>query len=167
MLGIALLHTGISLADTMVMAAAGRRRDLTALRPAGATRAQLLRLTAAEALTVVSLGGLLGLLVRLSTSPGCGARCTSTAPRRRSSCRGRPSPGRQQRILERGDRLRALESSREADFGAGRAEPVVAACAAIAVAAALTPAAVTLRTRRRTRQSPVGSKPTGLSAAWT
>ncbi|MER5429185.1 FtsX-like permease family protein [Streptomyces sp. NPDC002588] len=62
-LGIALLYTGISLANTLLMAAADRRRDLTALRLAGATRAQILRLTAAESLTVVALGGALGLLV--------------------------------------------------------------------------------------------------------
>ncbi|MFF4659249.1 FtsX-like permease family protein [Streptomyces sp. NPDC001381] len=120
-LGIALLYTGISLANTMVMAAAGRRRDLTALRLAGATRAQLLRLTAAEALTVVSLGGLLGLLVTAVNLTGMwgalhlvGAPPTLLMP------------------------WAALAGT-------------TAACAAIAVAAALTPAAVTLRTRRRTR----------------
>ncbi|MEW2051710.1 ABC transporter permease [Streptomyces sp. NPDC005476] len=62
-LGIALLYTGISLANTLVMAAAERRSDLTALRLAGATGGQILRLAAAEALTAVGLGSLLGLLV--------------------------------------------------------------------------------------------------------
>ncbi|MFJ8110346.1 FtsX-like permease family protein [Streptomyces sp. NPDC096132] len=69
-LGIALLYTGISLANTMVMAAADRRRDLTALRLAGATGGQLLRLAAAEALVVVALGGLLGLLVTVLNLTG-------------------------------------------------------------------------------------------------
>ncbi|MFI5795255.1 FtsX-like permease family protein [Streptomyces sp. NPDC051677] len=62
-LGIALLYTGISLANTLLMSAAERRRELTALRLAGATGGQVLRLVATEALTVVAVGGLLGLLV--------------------------------------------------------------------------------------------------------
>ncbi|MEV1078406.1 ABC transporter permease [Streptomyces sp. NPDC050211] len=62
-LGIALLYTGISLANTQIMAASDRARELTALRLAGATRTQVLRLVAAEALTVVAIGALLGLLV--------------------------------------------------------------------------------------------------------
>ncbi|MFF5145325.1 FtsX-like permease family protein [Streptomyces sp. NPDC013157] len=62
-LGIALVHTGISLVNTMVMATADRVRELAALRLAGATRGQLLRLVGAEALTVVAVGALLGLLV--------------------------------------------------------------------------------------------------------
>ncbi|MGC3004047.1 FtsX-like permease family protein, partial [Streptomyces sp. G35A] len=62
-LGIALLYTGISLVNTMVMATSDRVRDLAVLRLAGATRGQVLRLVGAEALTVVAVGGLLGLLV--------------------------------------------------------------------------------------------------------
>ncbi|WP_081239961.1 ABC transporter permease [Streptomyces viridosporus] len=62
-LGIALLYTGISLVNTMVMATSDRVRDLAVLRLAGATRRQVLRLVAAEALLVVTVGGLLGLLV--------------------------------------------------------------------------------------------------------
>ncbi|MET7894439.1 ABC transporter permease [Streptomyces mirabilis] len=62
-LGIALLYTGISLANTMVMATSDRVRDLAVLRLAGATRWQVLRLVGAEALTVVTVGGVLGLLV--------------------------------------------------------------------------------------------------------
>ncbi|MEU3978668.1 ABC transporter permease [Streptomyces sp. NPDC026672] len=62
-LGIALLYTGISLANTMVTATADRVRDLAVLRLAGATRGQVLRLVGAEALLVVAVGGLLGALV--------------------------------------------------------------------------------------------------------
>ncbi|CAL9404103.1 FtsX-like permease family protein [Streptomyces sp. enrichment culture] len=62
-LGIALLYTGISLANTMVMATSDRVRDLAVLRLAGATRWQVLRLVGAEALMVVMVGGLLGALV--------------------------------------------------------------------------------------------------------
>ncbi|MEU9166890.1 FtsX-like permease family protein [Streptomyces sp. NPDC048420] len=62
-LGIALLYTGISLANTMVMATSDRVRDLAVLRLAGATRPQVLRLVAGEALMVVAVGAVLGLLV--------------------------------------------------------------------------------------------------------
>uniref|UniRef100_UPI0015F0E256 ABC transporter permease n=1 Tax=Streptomyces shenzhenensis TaxID=943815 RepID=UPI0015F0E256 len=62
-LGIALLYTGISLANTMVMATSDRVRELAVLRLAGATRWQVLRLVGAEALLAVVVGGLLGALV--------------------------------------------------------------------------------------------------------
>lgn len=62
-LGIALFYTGISVVNTTVMAASDRVRDLAVLRLAGATRWQLLRLTGAEALTAVTAGALLGVLV--------------------------------------------------------------------------------------------------------
>jgi putative ABC transport system permease protein len=62
-LGIALLYTGISLANTLVMATSDRVRDVALLRLAGATTWQVLRLVAAEALMVVVVGGVLGLLV--------------------------------------------------------------------------------------------------------
>ncbi|MFF8447824.1 FtsX-like permease family protein [Streptomyces leeuwenhoekii] len=62
-LGIALLYAGIALAGTLAMAASDRRPELRSLRLAGATRAQVLRLVAAEALTVTVVGGVLGVLV--------------------------------------------------------------------------------------------------------
>ncbi|TXS65176.1 ABC transporter permease [Streptomyces sp. me109] len=62
-LGIALVYTGISLANTMVMATSDRGREVAALRLAGATGLQVLRLVGAEALLVVTVGGLLGALV--------------------------------------------------------------------------------------------------------
>ncbi|MFF3331573.1 ABC transporter permease [Streptomyces sp. NPDC002888] len=72
-LGIALLYTGISLANTLVMATSDRIRDLTALRLAGATTSQVLRLVGAEALTVVAVGALLGVLVTFLNLIGMGA----------------------------------------------------------------------------------------------
>ncbi|MFD9435180.1 ABC transporter permease [Streptomyces sp. NPDC060002] len=72
-LGIALLYTGISLANTLAMAAAERGPDLTALRLAGATAGQLLRLAAAEALIAVAVGALLGLLVTAVNLTGLSA----------------------------------------------------------------------------------------------
>ncbi|MEV4280191.1 FtsX-like permease family protein [Actinoplanes xinjiangensis] len=62
-LGIALLYTGIAVANTMVMATSDRTRELAVLRLAGATKRQVLLLVAAEALTVVLVGTVLGLIV--------------------------------------------------------------------------------------------------------
>ncbi|WP_255951839.1 ABC transporter permease [Streptomyces odontomachi] len=62
-LGIALLYAGISLANTMVMATSDRVRDLAVLRLAGATRGQVLLLVGTEALMVVAVGALLGVVV--------------------------------------------------------------------------------------------------------
>ncbi|MGW8883202.1 FtsX-like permease family protein [Streptomyces sp. NPDC055749] len=59
-LGIALLYTGIALANTLVMATSDRVRDLAALRLTGATKPQVLRLIAVEALVVVAVGAVLG-----------------------------------------------------------------------------------------------------------
>ncbi|MFF9806766.1 FtsX-like permease family protein [Streptomyces coeruleorubidus] len=74
-------YTGISVADTIVMATSDRARDLAAPRPAGATRWQVLRLTAAEALTVVAAGALLSLLVAAVDLAGmAGAPARLSAP---------------------------------------------------------------------------------------
>ncbi|GAA4608175.1 putative ABC transport system permease protein [Actinoplanes octamycinicus] len=62
-LGIALVYTGIAVANTMLMSAAGQARDRAVLRLAGATRRQVLLLVVAEAVVVVLVGALLGLLV--------------------------------------------------------------------------------------------------------
>ncbi|MER6995412.1 FtsX-like permease family protein [Streptomyces sp. NPDC000410] len=62
-LGIALVYTGIALANTLVMATADRVRDLVVLRLTGATRPQVLQLVAAEALVVVAVGTVLGAAV--------------------------------------------------------------------------------------------------------
>ncbi|MFI9172077.1 ABC transporter permease [Streptomyces lincolnensis] len=62
-LGLALLYTGISLANTLLMSTSDRTGALRSLRLTGATRGQLLRLAVAESLTIVTLGTLLGLLV--------------------------------------------------------------------------------------------------------
>ncbi|WP_445517775.1 ABC transporter permease [Streptomyces sp. NEAU-174] len=69
-LGIALLYTGISVANTMVMATSDRVRELAVLRLAGATTWQVLRLVGAEALTVVAVGTALGLLVTVLNLAG-------------------------------------------------------------------------------------------------
>jgi putative ABC transport system permease protein len=59
-LGIALIYTGIAVANTMVMAASDRVGDLRVLRLTGASRRQVLGLVVVEALTVVLVGAVLG-----------------------------------------------------------------------------------------------------------
>ncbi|MEU7032031.1 FtsX-like permease family protein [Streptomyces sp. NPDC046275] len=62
-LGIALLYTVIALANTLLMATSARAPELASLRLAGATRAQILRTVAYEALLATALGAVLGLAV--------------------------------------------------------------------------------------------------------
>ncbi|MFF8603307.1 FtsX-like permease family protein [Streptomyces sp. NPDC015232] len=62
-LGIALLYTVIALANTLLMATSARGPELASLRLAGATRAQILRTVAYEALLATALGAVLGLAV--------------------------------------------------------------------------------------------------------
>ncbi|WLQ49254.1 ABC transporter permease [Streptomyces poriferorum] len=57
---IAVVYTGIALANTQVMATSDRVCDLAVLRLAGATKAQVLRLVGVEALVVVAVGAVLG-----------------------------------------------------------------------------------------------------------
>ncbi|MFF9109566.1 FtsX-like permease family protein [Streptomyces sp. NPDC014805] len=114
-LGIALVYTGLSLANTLTMAAPGRVAEFTALRPAGATRAQVLPPAAVEALTVVAAGALLGLLVTFVTPAGTGGA------------------------------LRLLAAPAVAAVPWGALGAATGACAALAVAAATVTTAVALR----------------------
>ncbi|MER6946040.1 FtsX-like permease family protein [Nonomuraea sp. NPDC000554] len=63
-------YTGVAIAGTLAMSAAGRTRDLVVLRLAGATARQVLRAVVAESVLVVALGTVLGLLVALPTLLG-------------------------------------------------------------------------------------------------
>ncbi|MFF2657058.1 FtsX-like permease family protein [Kitasatospora sp. NPDC058032] len=62
-LGLALVYTGIALANTLLTATADRRRELALLRLAGATRAQVVRLVTAESVLVTAVGAVLGCAV--------------------------------------------------------------------------------------------------------
>ncbi|MFJ2776018.1 FtsX-like permease family protein [Kitasatospora sp. NPDC087315] len=62
-LGLALVYTGLALANTVVMATADRRRELALWRLAGATRAQVVRLATAESALVAAVGAVLGCAV--------------------------------------------------------------------------------------------------------
>jgi putative ABC transport system permease protein len=66
-LGLALVYTVIAIANTLVIATAGRRAELAALRLAGATRGQVLRLAGREAALVAALGTGLGAVVTAVT----------------------------------------------------------------------------------------------------
>lgn len=55
-LAIALVYSCVAIANVLMMAAAGRRREIAALHMAGATRGQTLRYIAAESLMVVLIG---------------------------------------------------------------------------------------------------------------
>jgi putative ABC transport system permease protein len=58
-LGVALVYSLITMASTLVMAAAGRKREIAALGLAGATRRQNLRFIAAESVLAVLIGAIL------------------------------------------------------------------------------------------------------------
>jgi putative ABC transport system permease protein len=69
-LGLALAYTGISIANTLVMATNDRARDLATLRLAGATPAQVLRMIAVEAVLVTGIGVILAAVVATATVIG-------------------------------------------------------------------------------------------------
>jgi len=60
---VAVLYTGISIANTQLMAVAGRADELAVLRLAGATPAQVRRVVAGEAILAAAAGGLLAAAV--------------------------------------------------------------------------------------------------------
>ncbi|MGX6742764.1 ABC transporter permease [Streptomyces peucetius] len=72
-LGIALVYTAIALAGTLLMATSARAGELAALRLAGATRAQVLRVVAGEALLAVAVGAVLGAAITAVNLAGLGA----------------------------------------------------------------------------------------------
>ena len=65
-LGVALLYALAAVANAMVMATAGRRRELAALSLAGVTRGQALCCVAAESLVAVVIGAVIAALAGLS-----------------------------------------------------------------------------------------------------
>jgi putative ABC transport system permease protein len=79
-LGLALAYTVIAIANTMVIATAGRRAELAALRLAGATRSQVLRLVASEAFLVTAPGTGLAAVVTAVTLAAVRLGLVSVAP---------------------------------------------------------------------------------------
>ncbi|MGW6415455.1 FtsX-like permease family protein [Streptomyces sp. NPDC055055] len=72
-LGIALVYTVIGLANTLLMATSVRGGELASLRLAGATRSQILRVVAGEAVLAVTVGAALGLAVAAAVLGTLGA----------------------------------------------------------------------------------------------
>lgn len=66
-LGVAVLYAGVAIANTTAMSTADQAPVWRALRLAGATRAQVLRTAAVEAALMVGLGVLLGALATVAT----------------------------------------------------------------------------------------------------
>ncbi|GAB3213571.1 ABC transporter permease [Marinactinospora endophytica] len=67
---VAVGYGGIAMANSVTMAARGRRRDFAVMRAAGATTRQLLSYSAAETCVVVAVGALLGILAALPPLAG-------------------------------------------------------------------------------------------------
>jgi len=116
-LSMALLCTGIALANTLVTATSDRIRDLAVLRLTGATVPQVLRLVAVEAVVVVAVGAVIGAGVAAVNLAGVWGALA----------------------------LLGVRSGIVVPWGAAGA--VVAAAAVLAAVSALVPAAFALRTR--------------------
>jgi putative ABC transport system permease protein len=114
-LGMALVYTGIAIANTLVMATATRNRELAALRLSGAGRSQVLRMIGLEALLVSGIGILFAAAVTAITVIGLRHGLAPFAPAVRLDVPWRPLTG------------------------------IALACVVIALLASLIPAAAALR----------------------
>jgi putative ABC transport system permease protein len=79
-LGMALLYTGIAIANTLVMATGDRARELATLRLTGATTGQVIRMVAVEAVVVTCIGVLLATAVTGVTVAGLYRAIAEAAP---------------------------------------------------------------------------------------
>ncbi|GAA0581620.1 ABC transporter permease [Paractinoplanes ferrugineus] len=70
LIGLTVGYTGLAVANTLLMATSARRPEFRTLRLAGATEAQILRVTSAEALLAVAVGTLLGAGVAVASLSG-------------------------------------------------------------------------------------------------
>ncbi|MGW1196647.1 FtsX-like permease family protein [Streptomyces sp. NPDC002536] len=116
-LGLAICYAAIALANSLVMTVTDRKRELSLLRLAGATKAQVLRTVAIETLMCVAAGTVLGLL---GTAISIGGSWTA---------------------------LTHLVGPTPAVVPWGVMGVLAACCAAIALTAAVLPAALALRGR--------------------
>jgi putative ABC transport system permease protein len=80
MLGLALVYTGIAIANTLVMATRDRARELATVRLAGATRWQVLKVVGAEAVLVTGIGVILAATVTAVTVAGARYGLADLAP---------------------------------------------------------------------------------------
>ncbi|MFF5296407.1 ABC transporter permease [Paractinoplanes globisporus] len=70
LIGLTVGYTGLAVANTLLMATAARRDEFRALRLAGATTGQVLRVTSAEAVLAVAVGTALAALVAVISLEG-------------------------------------------------------------------------------------------------
>ena len=95
LIGVSAGYGAIAVANTLLLAAAGRAADLRLIRLAGATRRQVIWLVTAESALVVLIGALLGGAVAFVGLLSIRRRPRRAGRRARSTwwCRGRWSPG--------------------------------------------------------------------------
>jgi hypothetical protein len=79
-LGLALLYTGIAIANTLVMATGSRKAELATLRLSGATPSQVLRVIGVEAFLVSGIGILFAAAVTTITLAGLRRGLSAVAP---------------------------------------------------------------------------------------
>jgi putative ABC transport system permease protein len=80
LLGMALAYTAIAIANTLIMATAGRRPELATLRLSGATPRQVLQMIGVEACLVTGIGTLLGVAVAAATLAGLRSGLAGLSP---------------------------------------------------------------------------------------
>jgi len=79
-LGLALAYSAIAIANTLIMATAGRKREMGMLRLAGATTGQVLRAIALEACLVTGIAALLAAALTAVTLAGLRAGLSRISP---------------------------------------------------------------------------------------
>jgi putative ABC transport system permease protein len=77
LIGLGVGYTGLAIANTLLVATSARRPEFRALRLAGATTGQVLRVTTAEALVSVAVGTALGAVVAAISLNGVRAAVTA------------------------------------------------------------------------------------------
>jgi putative ABC transport system permease protein len=80
LLGMALAYTAIAIANTLIMATAGRRPELATLRLSGATPRQVFQVIGVEAFLVTGIGMLLGVAVTAATLAGLRSGLAGLSP---------------------------------------------------------------------------------------
>jgi putative ABC transport system permease protein len=80
-LGMALLYTGIAIANTLVMATRDRAREIAVLRLSGTTPSQVIRLVGTEAVLVTGVGAVLAGVVTAVTVVAAREGLSGMAPR--------------------------------------------------------------------------------------
>jgi putative ABC transport system permease protein len=89
LIGMSVGYTAIAIANTLMMATANRRREFATLRLSGGSVGQVLRVVASEAVLVVGIGTLLGIVAALTALMGVVSGYVTTSRTQAWCCRGR------------------------------------------------------------------------------